>query len=493
MNFKEWLLISEEEEKDINLSNPNLTSTIPPLNTSLSNPNLTNTKISNRELSSNQKVKELAIKYTELGRKYPRAFNNFLKYKRKAYDAFINNKIKSNSVWYPSDIKVARDNGLPDNWILPVDYEKESNDKLKELAIYYGRNGSKPSQYDSDKKDKILANWLYDKKKTNPNPYEASDKKTWADMVELFKTPDLIDPDTKKPFLYTNLPNDWRDVKPNGRQKYLQKNQITSSKNLEKLAYYYGKNGSGPSVDFNKENKSLAGWLNGKKYRQNLHEKSDDITWAKIVELSKNWNKEQFPYELPEDWREIEPAGEKSLGEKLVLNILTELKIKNDPQHRDVACKNKICLPFDFSITHNGEKYLEFNGGQHYYPVYFGSVGEEKTDQVKAKDALEQFEYTKKNDTIKYDHCVKENIPFLVIPYWLYETPDIIKSTIIEFLNTNQFDKKFADPNVPQKNKAYHDKMYAKYLAELNPTELVEPTKTFEQFLINKNFTYYNA
>ena len=166
MNFKQWL-ISEEEEKDINLSNPKLTTTIPPLNTSVSNPNLTTTKISKRELASNQKVKALAIKYTELGGKYPRAFNGFIQMRKKAYDAFINNKIKSNSIWYPSDIKIARDNGLPDNWMLPVDYEKESNDKLKELAIYYGRNGSAPSQYDSDKKDKILANWLYDKKNLN--------------------------------------------------------------------------------------------------------------------------------------------------------------------------------------------------------------------------------------------------------------------------------------------------------------------------------------
>jgi hypothetical protein len=65
-------------------------------------------------------------------------------------------------------------------------------------------------------------------------------------------------------------------------------------------------------------------------------------------------------------------------------------------------------------------------------------------------------------------------------------------------LETNEFNETFANPNVPQKNKVKHDKIYENFLADSNPTELVdpkpttsvtqEPTKTFEQFLINKNF-----
>jgi len=414
MNFKSWLL-SEEEEKDINLSNPNLTSTIPPLNTSvsnpkltttipplnanLSNPNLTNTKIYKLELASNQKVKALAIEYIKAKgfAKLPIEFKNFLHNKRKAYKGYkkADGTKNSDSAWYPSDIEVAEKNGLPNNWmdsqieIIKSKNEQKSNDRLEELAIYYGKNGASPSKHTSDKKDKSLALWLINKKR-NPNP----------------------------------------------------------------------------------------------------HEESDDITWADMVALSKNWNKEDFPYELPGNWREIKPAGEKSLGEKLVANILKELEIENDTEHRDDACKNKICLPFDFSITHNGKKYLEFHGGQHYYPVYFGST-EEKTDQEIAKHALDKFEYIQGNDKIKYDHCVKENLPFLVIPYWLYETPDIIKSRIKQFLETNEFNETFAIPNVPSDYKVKHDKIYENFLAkskpaELNPTELVYPTKTFEQFLINK-------
>jgi hypothetical protein len=80
MNFKHWLLITEAK-KDINLSNPNFTTTIPRLNTIVSNPNSTNTKISrgrsykDRELASNEKVKELAIRYKQLGTgEYPPKF-----------------------------------------------------------------------------------------------------------------------------------------------------------------------------------------------------------------------------------------------------------------------------------------------------------------------------------------------------------------------------------------------------------------------------------
>jgi len=571
MNFKQWLLISEEEEKekDINLSNPNLTTTIPPLNANapnpkltrtipplnanVSNPNLTTTKISSRELASNKKVEELAIKYTELGGKYPREFKSFLNSKRRAYRAFIK-VIKSKDAWYPSDIKIARDNGLPDNWMLFADPETESNQKVKELAIEYIRVGEfakLPIEFKSFLSGKRKAYRDYKKAdgtKTTTNILYPSDIKiardnglpdNWILAVDLEKESNKkVEElaikytelggkyprefkgflsgkrlayrdykDGKKNSDFTWYPSDIEVAEKNGLPKnwmdsqveiVKSKNEQKSNDRLEELAIYFGRNGSAPSTrESDEKNKSLGQWLNGKKSKNNPHEKSDDITWAQIVELSKTWNKEQFPYELPEDWRIIEPAGEKSLGEKYVLNILTELGIENKTQYRDRACKNKRCLPFDFSIKNNGKKYLEFHGGQHYYPAYFGST-EGMTDQTIAKHALEQFEYIQGNDKIKYDHCEKENLPFLVIPYWLDRSSDIIKSTIIEFLETNEFNETFANPNVPPEYKVKHDKIYENFLAESKPTELVdpktttsvtqEPTKTFEQFLINKNF-----
>ena len=484
MNFKQWLLISEEEEKDINLSNPNLTSTIPPLNTSLSNPNLTTTipplntsvsnpnltttKISSREIASNKKVEALGIRYQELGTgEYPREFKNFLNTKRQAYKDYTTDTKSIGAIWYPSDIKIARDNGLPDNWMLTVDLEKESNKQVEALGIRYQELGT--GEYPRE-----FQNFLQSKRRAYQD-YKTNKKTT----TSAWYPSDIIVARNNR------LPNNWMDSQI---EIVKSKNEQKSNDRLKELAYYYGKNGSAPSAnDSSEENRILYHWLYKKKIT-NPYEESDKETWNRMVELSKTWDKKKFPHDLPNDWRIIEPAGEKSLGEKLVANILKELEIKNDPEYRDNACKNKRCLPFDFLITHNGKKYLEFHGEQHYVPKYFGSGGEEKTEQIIAKHAIDKFEYTKENDTKKYEHCVKENIPFLVIPYWLYKSSDIIKSKIIEFLNTNEFDKNFADPVVPQNYKAYHDKMYAKYLAELNPTELVEPTKTFEQFLINKNF-----
>ena len=511
MNFKSWL-ISEEEEKDINLSNPNLTATIPLLNTSLSNPNLTinipplNANQKRTPKNSSDRFKELAIYYGR-NKSAPSTFESIPE--NKSLGVWLNGKkIRTPNPHEKSDKTWAEIVSEFPKWIdpdtkqpfkypnLPISWrdvkstnawqkylqknQKNSSDRFKELAIYYGRKRAGPSQYGTNPE---LGIWLSQNKIKNPNSHEEYDK-TWAEIVSEF--PKWIDPDTKQPFKYPNLPINWRKIKPNVQQE---EGRITSSKRLEELAYYYGENGASPSqYTSDKKDKSLALWhVNKKRRNPNPYEESDKETWNRMVELSKTWDKKKFPYDLPNDWREIKPSGEKSLGEKLVANILKELEIENDPQHRDEACKNKMCLPFDFSITHNGKKYLEFHGEQHYYPVYFGS-GEGMTKQIIAKHALDKFEYTQGNDTIKYEHCVRENIPFLVIPYWLYETPDIIKNTIIEFLNTNQFDKKFADPVVPPKYKVKHDKKYAKYLAKSNPTELVYPTKTFEQFLINKNF-----
>jgi len=418
MRFKEWLLITEEE-KDINLSNPNLT-TIPALNTSVSNPNLTTTIPA---LNARRKM----------GPKY----------------------------------------------------KKPPIENFKELAYYFGRNGSGPSQHEANPEIEYLGKWHNNKKSRKINPNEAADKETWDDLVKLSKTPNWIDPVTKQPFRYKDLPKNWRDVEPKKRQE---KGRRNSSENFKELAYYFGRNGSAPSTHYyNKDIAYLAKWHNKKKIK-NTYEASDDEIWAEIVASSKSWNKEQFPYELPKDWRDIEPAGKKSLGEEYVLSILTELGIENKTQYRDVACKNKMCLPFDFSITHNGKKYfVEYHGKQHYYPTYFGST-EGMTDQVEANHALNAFKYIQVNDKIKHNHCEKGHLPFLVIPYWLYKKPDIVKNRIKQFLETNEFNETFANPDVPQNYKEYHDKIYAKYLAESNPIELVEPTKTFEQFLINKNF-----
>ena len=491
MKFKHWLLLTEAK-KDINLSNPNLNTTIPPLNTSVSNPKLTTTKISRgrsykgRELASNQKVKELAIRYKQLGTgEYPPEFKQFLNTKRAAYKDYITNTKSLDAIWYPSDIIVAQENGLPDNWmdsqmeIYKSKNELMSNKQVKELAIRYKQfgTGEYPPEY---------SHFLQKK------------RSAYRDFLKGIKSNYKWYPSDIIVAKENGLPDNWMDSQI---EIIKSKNEQKSNDRFKDIAIYYGRNGSGPSSsDSNEKIAYLGGWHSKKKNEKiNPYEESDNKTWADMVELSKssNWidpvTEEPFKHSpLPDNWRDIEPRGIKSGGEELVSNILKELEIKNDTEHRDEACKNKRCLRFDFSIKHNGKKYLlEYHGKQHYHPSYFGSK-KDKTDQVIANNALNAFKYVQGNDTIKYEHCVKENLPFLVIPYWLYKKPDIIKNRIIEFLNTNEFNETFANPDVPQNYKAYHDKIlkitecFAS--GKVNCKELVEPTKTFEQFLINKNF-----
>lgn len=100
------------------------------------------------------------------------------------------------------------------------------------------------------------------------------------------------------------------------------------------------------------------------------------------------------------------PACKESLGERRISNILKENNISFVAQKRFEDCKNIKTLPFDFEILNEyGTKCLiEYNGVQHYKPVkFFG--GEEG------------FKQRIKNDKIKYDYCVDNNINIFYISF----------------------------------------------------------------------------
>ena len=113
---------------------------------------LFDSKISNREIAreiaSNQKVKALAIAYKEFGEfdKLPNEHRQFLQKRRKAYEDFINGKKRGKYTWYPSDIAIAKQNGLPDDW---MEYQPElkSNQQVRELAIRYKELGFYPPEF----------------------------------------------------------------------------------------------------------------------------------------------------------------------------------------------------------------------------------------------------------------------------------------------------------------------------------------------------------
>lgn len=112
------------------------------------------------------------------------------------------------------------------------------------------------------------------------------------------------------------------------------------------------------------------------------------------------------------------PKCKSSIGEKTICDILQELNIDYIEQYRFDNCRDKRPLPFDFYLP-NYNTCIEYQGGQHYFPVkYFG--GQNK------------FEEQQKKDEIKRDYCKNNNINLIEIPYWEFKSiRNIIKENIL--------------------------------------------------------------
>lgn len=78
-------------------------------------------------------------------------------------------------------------------------------------------------------------------------------------------------------------------------------------------------------------------------------------------------------------------------------------------EHKFKDCRDKQLLPFDFYLP----KYnlcIEYDGGQHFYPVCFGGMSWERAI-IKFEDRLEK-------DIIKNKFCFKNSIGLIRIPFW---------------------------------------------------------------------------
>ena len=95
----------------------------------------------------------------------------------------------------------------------------------------------------------------------------------------------------------------------------------------------------------------------------------------------------------------------KSLGERLIDNILTDNKIDFVRQKRFDDCKNILTLPFDFYLPEYNTC-IEFDGIQHFQPVEFFGGDDE-------------FSRLKINDAIKTEYCKFNNINLIRLPYTL--------------------------------------------------------------------------
>lgn len=114
-------------------------------------------------------------------------------------------------------------------------------------------------------------------------------------------------------------------------------------------------------------------------------------------------------------------SGGGSKGERVIVEHLSRCKIKNIREYTFKECKHIRPLPFDFALfDHNKTliSLIEYDGEQHFKPVNFGGMSDEK--------ALEGHQNTVRNDNIKNQYCKDNNIPLLRIPYWEFDNIETI-------------------------------------------------------------------
>lgn len=111
----------------------------------------------------------------------------------------------------------------------------------------------------------------------------------------------------------------------------------------------------------------------------------------------------------------------KSKAEEEMEKILIKYDIPYKREYKFPECADKMPLPFDFAVFNKvGELVgvMELNGAQHYIQ---GGWATEK-----------HVAYVQKHDKIKYNFCLNNKIPLLVIPYQYY-------NELEKFLTTSNF------------------------------------------------------
>ena len=106
------------------------------------------------------------------------------------------------------------------------------------------------------------------------------------------------------------------------------------------------------------------------------------------------------------------PRCKDSRGELSIRIILDKLKLNYKPQYTFEKCRNINPLPFDFAIFNDDGTLIcliEMQGIQHFEPVCFGGISEER--------AKINFEDTVFRDKIKKEFCENNSINILYITY----------------------------------------------------------------------------
>lgn len=120
-------------------------------------------------------------------------------------------------------------------------------------------------------------------------------------------------------------------------------------------------------------------------------------------------------------------SNQKSSVEVEIEKILKKFKLRSGKDYISEArfddCKHISNLYFDFYFP-NRNIVLEYDGQQHYKPVRFGGISQEKAE--------ENFNSQKMRDKIKKEYCKNNKIKLIRIPYWKKEE---IEKILVKELN----------------------------------------------------------
>jgi len=139
-----------------------------------------------------------------------------------------------------------------------------------------------------------------------------------------------------------------------------------------------------------------------------------------------------FPNNLIRDYGGC-PNCNLNRAELAIKECLTQKQINFKPQYKFDDCRNIKPLPFDSAILdeyNNVIGLIEADGQQHFEPVRFGGISQEKAEK--------NFIETKKRDKIKTEYCEKNHIPLLRIPYWEFNNIEQIINNFIQELSPQQ-------------------------------------------------------
>lgn len=114
------------------------------------------------------------------------------------------------------------------------------------------------------------------------------------------------------------------------------------------------------------------------------------------------------------------PSCKSSKGEKKIERALVKNNISFVRQFKISECKHIKPLPFDFAILEKGEIKLliEYQGQQHY-------------NSIKLFGGEKGFRAVKRNDSIKKDYCIANNIKLLEISYHRFNDIESIIKEIV--------------------------------------------------------------